>query len=310
LNRLTPAPFEESKPYAQLLIFFGLFGIAFFFLGIITLLLQQSGLVNLMLIQNPASYIDEDVVNDSRNYQLISDAIIFIFPVLVFSFLVSKKKLAYLQINKTGKFSLLILGALTIIVSTPLIDYMGVINQRMPLPESLQSLERMADDLEKGLMSHHTLKDLFLNLFIMAFMAGLAEELFFRAGLQKILVKLFKSTHAGIWIAAIIFSAIHMQFSGFFPRMFLGVFLGYLFVWSGSLWVNIFAHFVFNAAQIFVEYLQDTNSVPKVLDNIYSESPGPVYVIISAVLVVLLLVAIYRISGRKKAIETPTISSE
>ncbi len=299
LNTQTPAPFEGSKAYAQLLIFFGMFGIAFFFLGIVTLLLQQTGLFNLVLIQNPASYVDEQVVMDARNYQLICDFILFVLPVLVFSFLVSKKVAAYLQMDSLGKFSLLILGGLTIIASTPLINYFAELNSRVPLPDMLQNLEQTGDELEKALLSHHNLKDLIFNLFVMAFMAGLCEELFFRAGLQKILIKMTKNTHVGVWIAAIVFSAIHLQFSGFVPRMLLGVFLGYLFVWSGSIWVNIFAHFMFNGTQIFVLYLQDSKKPLKIVDDIYSQTPEMAYVIASAVLVAILIVVIYKLSDKK-----------
>jgi membrane protease YdiL (CAAX protease family) len=57
-----------------------------------------------------------------------------------------------------------------------------------------------------------------------------------------------------IWIAGLIFSAIHLQFEGFLPRLLLGAVLGYLFYWSRNLWIPILAHFVFNASQVLAQY--------------------------------------------------------
>ena len=37
------------------------------------------------------------------------------------------------------------------------------------------------------------------------------------------------------------------HFSGMIPRFILGILLGYMFYWSGSLWLPILAHFVNNA---------------------------------------------------------------
>lgn len=299
MKYINPAPFEESKPIAKLLIFLGITGISFFILGILSLVMEQSGIVDLTRIADAANYTDSNVVREFRVFQLISDVFIFILPVAVLVFLVSRHRFQYLQMNKTGGLLVLLLGMITILVSTPFISYINELNQQIPLPDKLKGWEDTGDALENALMAHHTIKDLLLNLLVMALAAAISEELFFRAGLQKLLVSMTKNIHAGIWLAAIIFSAVHMQFSGFFPRMLLGVFLGYLFVWSGSIWVNIAAHFIFNASQIIVLYLQATQSNPAMVSNTFSETPGYGYIAVSAVLVILLIMLIYRFSRGK-----------
>ena len=62
--------------------------------------------------------------------------------------------------------------------------------------------------------------------------------------------------HVAVWLSAFIFSFIHFQFYGFLPRMFLGLLLGYLFYYSGSLWTSILMHFVNNGAAVVISYLQ------------------------------------------------------
>jgi len=60
-----------------------------------------------------------------------------------------------------------------------------------------------------------------------------------------------------IWTIAIVFSAIHMQFFGFFPRMIIGAWFGYLLWWTGSIWVPVLAHFTNNAISTVTVFEQN-----------------------------------------------------
>jgi membrane protease YdiL (CAAX protease family) len=93
-----------------------------------------------------------------------------------------------------------------------------------------------------------------LNLILIAFLPGIGEELVFRGILQKHIGGIFKNPIAAIWISAFIFSAIHFQFEGFFPRIVLGATLGYLYYWTGNLWVPMIAHAFNNGFQIALIY--------------------------------------------------------
>ena len=295
----TPAPFEESNPFAQLLIFIGVFCISFFVLGVLSALMQQSGAINLASLEDATRYKDYSVVQQFRIFQLISDIFLFIVPVIVISLVVSRHRLQYLQMNSGGGFIVLLLGMVTIIASTPVINYISELNSQLHLPDMLKRWEDTGDAIEVALMAHHTINDLLLNLFVMALAAAVCEEFFFRAGMQTIVIKMSKNKHVGIWVTAIIFSAIHMQFSGFFPRMLLGGFLGYLYVWSGSIWVGILAHFIFNASQIVFSYLQDAKATSGLFDKVFSDTPSLGYIIASTVLVTLLVAVIYKLSKKK-----------
>ena len=62
-------------------------------------------------------------------------------------------------------------------------------------------------------------------------------------------------THVAIWLTAVIFSAVHMQFSGFVPRMLMGALFVYMLVWTGSLWVPILLHFTNNAMAVILYFV-------------------------------------------------------
>jgi membrane protease YdiL (CAAX protease family) len=143
----------------------------------------------------------------------------------------------------------------------PMVAWLGELNQHMHLPRSWSSLENLIRKAESDstTMLRHLLEmkspmDLVAMLFTLAIIPAIVEEFFFRGVLQRLFIQIMKRPGAGIVITAIIFSAVHGQFLGFFPRVVLGIVLGALFWYSGSLWPGILAHFVNNALQIILVY--------------------------------------------------------
>jgi uncharacterized protein len=306
LTNQTPASFEQSKPSAQLLIFLGLTCISFFLLFCVLMVLQQLGVINLSVLNSTDTFDDPDVLKLLKIVQIASEIFLFILPVIVFVFMAARKRAEYLQINRVGKISVLLLGGFVMIIASPLINFLAEINAHLQLPEWLHGLEIWMKDSEtkddaltSAFLDHQNFYDLIVNLIMIALVAAVSEELFFRGILQKILIKITKNTQAGIWITGAVFSAIHVQFYGFLPRMLMGVYLGYLLVWSGSIWVPIFAHFINNGLAVLFAFLEERKIISDAADKVGSQGSEAWYVVISTALVVLFLMAIYKLSGRK-----------
>ena len=193
--------------------------------------------------------------------QIFSSIGTFIIPALIFSRLESRNWKGYLKFNST----FLILFILTVVImyfSTPLAELSVEINQSMKLPAFLSDIEgwmrRQEDqmaELTRQLLTMKTLSSLIINLLMLAVIPAIGEELIFRGCFQRLFNQFFSNYHVAIWLTAIIFSAIHMQFYGFIPRMLLGALFGYLFVWSNSIWIPILAHFVNNATAVITAYV-------------------------------------------------------
>lgn len=169
------------------------------------------------------------------------------------------------------------LAALVMLVSIPMVQVMATWNEGLHLPHFMggadkwiRDMEQAADGLSKQMLAMPTPASLALNLFTIAVCAPLGEEVFFRGTIQKLLFRGTRNVHVAVWLGAIIFSAMHFEFLGFFPRVVLGVLLGYLYAFSGSLWPSILAHAVYNGSQVVYFYLQQhqhtTNHSP-VFDN-------------------------------------------
>ena len=79
----------------------------------------------------------------------------------------------------------------------------------------------------------------------------------FRGVIQQQLGRILKNEHVTVWTSAFFFSAIHLQFQGFFARAILGALLGYLLIWSRNLWIPMIAHCFNNGIQIITLYVMD-----------------------------------------------------
>jgi membrane protease YdiL (CAAX protease family) len=146
------------------------------------------------------------------------------------------------------------LGILFLLAAYPLVNLGFLVNEAIPLPSWAMNFEDQAEDTLKAILDMKTPILLIANLIIIAVLPGIGEELIFRGILQKQVGLMLKNPIAAIWIAGFIFSAIHLQFEGFLPRMALGVVLGYLYYWTQNLWVPIIAHAFNNGIQVIVIY--------------------------------------------------------
>jgi uncharacterized protein len=182
---------------------------------------------------------------------------LFLVPVWVFAYLSDPQPARYLGFRKTQPL-FFIVGVLAMIGAIPLVEYLGFLNQKIVFPHSIagwmKTTEKEAEQQIGMLLQQHTISNLLLNVVLVAGFAAIGEELFFRGVLQRLFIWGFKNVWVGIIVAAFLFSALHLQFYGFFPRFILGILLGAIYWYSGSIWTSIAAHFVYDATLIVMAY--------------------------------------------------------
>jgi len=212
--------------------------------------------ISLLITSNPEN------INLIKLVQLITTLGIFILPSFLMAYFIAEKPLVFIGLAKKSKVTDFVLVALLMIIAIPFINLLGEINQQLVLPKAfagieswMKASEQTAAQLTEKLVQVHSLGGLAINIFLIAILSAFSEELFFRGAFQGIL-KDWKGVVVAIWIGAIVFSAIHLQFYGFLPRMLMGALFGYLYFWSGSLWLPITAHFTNNAMAIIFYYLK------------------------------------------------------
>jgi membrane protease YdiL (CAAX protease family) len=196
---------------------------------------------------------DPEAINAMKFAQALSSIILFLVPTFLFVVFTFTRKYGYfLGLKKAEKPNMYVLAMLCIMMAFPFAIWLGQLNQLIPLPQSMVEMENKASGQMEVFFKSNKPIDVILNVIIIGLLPAICEELFFRGALQRIIINITKSPWAGIIITGFLFSALHLQFQGFLPRMFLGVVLGALYWYSGSLWTSILAHFINNAVQVVI----------------------------------------------------------
>lgn len=233
---------------------------------------------------------------------LINDLIMFVIPPVICALLYTSRPAEYLRVGTAPKLIPLVLAVGTMICSIPMMNMIIEWNEGLTLPSSLASIEtwmreaeERAGDTINVLMGGNSIGSLIMSILIVGVLAGFSEELFFRGGIQRLLVSGRINPHVAIWLTAFLFSAIHLQFFGFFPRLLLGAFFGYLLYWSKNLWIPITCHILNNTIVATVTWTTAKGtSAPSALNDIgtLSSSHQLLWVTLSIITTFLLLMTL------------------
>lgn len=260
---------EENHPFLQLLIM-GISAIVGLLVFVVIGFVVCIAIYGLDLIHNMDWMTGKDLKYIGALKILVTAQQIglFLVPALVLAIFEGKKPHHFYGL-KTPKIELLGIVFLLMLFSVPLMSWINEQNMNMHLPNFLSELEKwmrkMEDDglvTTKAILAGTSVGALVINLLVIAVTPAICEELIFRGGLQRTLGKWFKNPHVAIWTSAIIFSTIHFQFFGFFPRMFLGAAFGYIYFWTGSLWYAAFAHFINNGYAVVIAWYMQRKNMP------------------------------------------------
>ena len=174
----------------------------------------------------------------------------FISPIVIYGYLTN---FSFGFTRRISRQSILLVIALMILI-IPLISFILEWNMKIEFPQWLSDFNTNSEPILIAFLNMNNPVDLIVNLIIMAIIPAIGEELFFRGFLQKSLISITKNQHIAVLITSFLFSVIHFHLDGFFPRFMLGILLGYMFLWSGSLWIPILAHFTNNAIAVIISY--------------------------------------------------------
>ena len=234
---------------------------------------------------------DPNNLNALKFIQLFNSLGIFIFPPILFLILFSTKPFKYVHLDFMPKAYFFGMIILLFLFSMPLLNWLVEWNQQIDLPDALSGIENWmreseekAMELTEALIHMDNVGQLVFNLFLIAIIPAVGEELLFRGLVQKFFGAWTNNYHIGIWVAAILFSALHFQFFGFFPRLALGVLFGYLLVSTGSLWIPIFAHFINNATALVLSYFYGFNTMENEVEKLGTSPDTTMLIIPSAIL--------------------------
>jgi membrane protease YdiL (CAAX protease family) len=213
-------------------------------------------------------------INSVKLMQLFQSVGMFVLPPLVFAYFCSNEPVAFMHLDRKINWTHVIWVVFFMMLIIPGVNLLTALNQQLVLPEMfggieswMKSSEEQMARLTEQMLNVHNFTALFFNLLLVAVIPSIGEEFFFRGAVQGIFRQRM-NVKAAIWVTAILFSAIHLQFYGFLPRLLLGAFFGYLLFWSESLWLPIAAHFTNNAFAIIFFYLKNNGYAVPDIDTV------------------------------------------
>jgi len=243
---------------------------AIFSVTLLTFIFASIEGLSIIEFSNQLSSLGTTGLNVSMlRYMLLTQSIsIFLVPAIIMLYALSP----YLstQIGAKVKFSPQFLFGLlgTLLIFIPGINLISALNSNFV--EAIVGKDSVIVQLyEKNeliltqVLQGSSYSDLLKHVFFMAVIPALTEEFFFRGMLQTYAHKVMRNKHTAIIVTAIVFSLMHGDLLNFVPRMILGAVFGYVFIWSGSLWVPMLAHFTHNAIVVCVTFYVNNGTLPQ-----------------------------------------------
>ena len=219
--------------------------------------------------------------------QMLQTCATFLLPPVICAWIWDEehKPFRWLQMDRGASWQVFALAIAAMVCAIPAINLLADLNSRFldRLPVSadwskgviewMKAREEEATALTERFLAADSIGGLLVNIGLMAVLPAVAEEMSFRGVLQGVIGSPTptlprreggnkRQMHIAIWVTAFVFSAIHVQFYGFIPRMLMGAMFGYVLVWTGSLWVPVVMHLTNNAVAVVSYQLSDVSRQP------------------------------------------------
>lgn len=196
---------------------------------------------------------------------------------------------------KAPELPMLIWFIVLLFASLPFLGYVTQTIQTLELPSWLKNHDASQMDTLMKILHMESTSDFLITLLVVAILPAVGEEILFRGIIQKELIHKMKNPHAAILLASIIFSAFHLDFVGFFPKLGIGLILGYAYYITGSIWTPMIIHFINNGMQVVGLYMNE-----RILQNEEVLAEGAELTWVSAAVSLIICLFVVRIILQRK----------
>ena len=259
--------FMGVKPYLQLL--------ALLIMSVVFLIIGSFVSMMFMPLFSSTDNILTGMTNVSENVSFMrflqgsTQIFYMLIPSLLFGFMFYPSIVDFFKMRfSRGQITITLCGVAVFVAMIPFVDCVTRWNNAMHLPKSMATLEATIRNMglesermmEMFLTENGSVWMFFANIVVMALIPAVSEEFIFRGAIQQTCAKWFDNHHIAIIVTAAVFSLIHFDLFNFIPRFIMGIVLGYLFYFSGSIWTSVCVHFFNNGVIVVLYYFLGYNS--------------------------------------------------
>jgi membrane protease YdiL (CAAX protease family) len=255
------ALYKDFPVFAQFVMLLAVAGFCLIIasiVGSLLIFLKFGVSVDIQEIQQHIAYYP-DLLKGIQFLQLLG---LFIFPSIICAKFFSDNYKEYLHAGNPIYFPVAVWTVVSIVAVVPFLNFTYHFNQQMALPEALKGLESRLQEMEQAaaqlsevMLSVDNFGGLLFNVLLICVLTSVGEEFMFRGVLQNLFGRFIRNSHIVIWTVALLFSAFHLQFYGFVPRLLLGAYLGYLLHYTKTIWIPVLAHSVNNLFGVATYYM-------------------------------------------------------
>ena len=181
----------------------------------------------------------------------------FLLPALIYAYLADPSPLVYLGSRRPGNawqpVWVMLLAVSLIVVLSPVASWL----KQVDLGATSRDLDAQRENTLKAYLTSGNVVTVLRNIFLIAVIPAVCEELFFRGVVMKFAHSLFKRWWLSVGISALVFAAFHTTISEFIPIFLAGLVLGWVYYATGSIWMNILLHFLFNGMQLLLSLYEN-----------------------------------------------------
>ena len=292
---------KQYPPALQFATFIGLFiGFSLLYVIFLTAVFPNISGYTIETLQTADPKLPK-VLGYLKLTQFLYTLVVYLAPPALFAYLADPKPAEWLHLQKSPRILPVTLAILVMLAGLPMVGFTSDWNHTWHLSEASRQLEEKAEMLTRILLIMPNVGTLLVNLVLIAIVPAIAEEFFFRGVMQRLLIQmLHKAPWVAIIITSVIFSAIHMEWLDFIPRVILGFLLGTIYYLSGNLWLPIIGHFLNNGMQVLMVYLYQAKFIQD--DPMKSESTAWYSAVLSVIITVALLWYLRKKSGPPETI--------
>lgn len=258
--------FEKSISFRIVIGFISAVLLSFLLIYIFTLFAPTSNGLNGFQLMSKTTFDNDERI--CIFYMLSTETFcIFLIPALILLFAIYQKPAAILHVqNQSIKqiptITLIFLILLIIVANIPGINLLSDINTKAILSVIGENSEQWLNYLQMETVTQNLISPelILVNIFCMAILPAICEEIFFRGFMQTMAINVFKNKYIAVVVTAVIFSVLHGDMFNFIPRFVLGIFLGGLFIYTQNIWFPIIAHAFHNSIVVIFNTQPDISS--------------------------------------------------
>ncbi len=287
---------KNLGPGTQLMLLMMIAFLAIFLMQITAfLVIRPIWQVNIFTDMEEIAKLQDDAsIQITKTLHFFINAGTFLVPALLFRQFFGDPEKAFFVLEKKQKSTVWLSAVLFFVVAIPAINFLHLLNLQLPLTQNMVADDSKATELITKMLGGDGWEILCINLLVYAIVPAIGEELLFRGVILRQIALTTRKIHLSVWVTAIAFSIMHGDPTLFLPRILMGAALGYLFIWTGNIFISIAAHLVNNILTIFIINAILNDRLDSRFDSLGMYKEDIIYLSLSIILITVSLWWMYR----------------